>query len=73
MMSTDNKLQIYKMRVTSLIEEHADAMAQAQELHKQLQEANSKISKLEEQLRNINVQKEESTFTIDHDMVAANK
>lgn len=75
MSNIDNKLQIYKMRVSTLIEEHADAVSQAQDLHRQLQEANEKISQLEEQVRNNNVQKErkDPSFVIDHDVVSTKK
>lgn len=54
----DRKLQIYKIRVANLVEEHADALAQAQDTHGKLQEAQQKILKLEEDLRNRDVQKE---------------
>ncbi len=53
------KLQIYKIRVNSLLEEHADVLSQAQELHEKLQEAEQKIVELETQLRDRNVQEKE--------------
>lgn len=68
----ERKLQIYKLRVSSLLEEHADVLAQAQDLHQQLQEAQEKISQLEELLRKKNVQEKE-TVIIDHPMEASSK
>lgn len=60
MNNIDSKIQIYKMRINTLIDEHADALVQSQELYKQLQEANTKIAELENELRNRSVQKENS-------------
>lgn len=60
----ERKLQIYKLRVNSLLEEHADVLAQAQDLHQQLQEAQEKISKLEKSLKEKNVQEKEARVTI---------
>lgn len=55
----ERKLQIFKIRINNLLEEHADALAQAQEFHSKLQEAEEKIVELESRLRKTNVQKEE--------------
>lgn len=60
----ERKLQIYKLRVANLIEEHADALAQAQMFHQNLQDADKKISHLERLLKEKNVQKEESNHAI---------
>lgn len=73
MSNSDRKVQIYKMRLTALIDEHADALAQAQQFHQELQQSNNRIAELEEQLRNNDVQKEEPKVTIiDHDLVSTN-
>lgn len=60
----ERKLQIYKIRVNSLLDEHADALAQAQELHQKLQDSEQRIIGLEKQLRERNVQEKEPTHTI---------
>lgn len=67
----ERKMQIYKIRVTTLLEEHADVLAQAQDLHQQLQEAQDKISKLEGLLNEKNIQEER--IIIDQPMGATNK
>lgn len=64
----DRKLNILKMRISNLIDEHADALAQAQGFYQELQEAKAKISKLEDQLRNKNVQKEPKVTILEHSM-----
>lgn len=64
----DRKLNILKLRIGNLIDEHADALAQAQEFYQELQEAKEKISKLEDQLRNKNVQKEPKVTVLEHPM-----
>lgn len=74
MSNTDNKIQIYKMRINTLIDEHADALVQSQEFYKQLQEANTKIAELENELRNRSVQKENSEpFIINHPVETINE
>lgn len=60
----ERKLQIYKIRVANLMDEHADALAQAQDVHSKLQEAQQKILKLEEDLRNKDVQKENTDAVV---------
>lgn len=70
MSTNDDKLKIYKMRISTLIDEHADALSQAQELYKQLQEATNKISELEGKLGDQNVQKEDSKSKIINSTVA---
>ncbi len=73
-MSTSNdKLKIYKMRIATLIDEHADALSQAQEFYKQLQEATQKISELEEKLGDRDVQEEDSEPKIINSTVAPTK
>lgn len=69
---TERKLQIYKIRVNSLLEEHADVLAQAQELHEKLQNAEQKIKELEARLSEINVQEKTPRHTI-IDMDASKK
>ena len=64
----ENKINILKIRISNLIDEHADALAEAQGLHKQLQEARTKISDLEERLRNRNVQTQPEVTIIDAPM-----
>lgn len=66
----ENKINILKIRISNLIDEHADALAEAQGLHKQLQEARLKISDLEEMIRNKNVQKKPEVTIIDHSVEA---
>lgn len=61
---TERKLQIFRIRISNLLEEHADALAQAQELHAKLQEAEEKIGELESKLRKANVQEKEPNHTI---------
>lgn len=64
-------MNILKIRISSLIDEHADALAQAQQFHEELQEAKQKISKLENELRNRNVQKEPEVTIIEHPVESA--
>lgn len=64
MNNLDKKIQIYKMRISTLIDEHADALAQAQGFHSELQEAKIKISDLEQKLRNNNVQEKDTESII---------
>ena len=64
----ENKINILKIRISNLIDEHADALAEAQGLHKQLQEARGKISDLEERLTNKNLQTQPEVTIIDHPM-----
>lgn len=63
---SSKKENIFKIRINNLIEEHADALAQAQQLHEELQQAKLKISDLEDKLRNKNVQKEPEVTIIEH-------
>jgi predicted nucleic acid-binding Zn-ribbon protein len=67
----ENKISIYKMRITSLIDEHAEALAQAQELYKELQDATKKIADLEEKLRERNVQKNSETAIVSKSVATA--
>jgi len=62
--TNDRKMNILKIRVNNLIDEHADALAQAQELHHELQQAKIKISDLEQRLRDNDVQEKNSEITI---------
>lgn len=56
----ERKLNILKIRVNNLVEEHADVLANAQELHEQLSAAHQRIQELEAQLTGeTNVQAEE--------------
>ena len=62
----DRRINILKIRIATLIDEHADALAQAQQLHQELQESKKIISRLEQQLRNKDVQKEQKATIIEH-------
>lgn len=71
MNNLDRRIQIYKMRISTLIDEHADALAQAQELHSELKEAKIQISDLEQKLRNNNVQEKDTESIIISQSVGA--
>lgn len=65
------KYEILKTRISTLVEEHADALALAQvfrkdfnESYEKCQDAEKRIIILEEELRQRDVQKEESTTII---------
>lgn len=60
----ERKVNILKLRISSLIDEHAEIVIAAQDLHDQLQEAKTKIRQLEEELESKNVQKKEPGITI---------
>lgn len=64
---------ILKMRINSLIDEHAMALSQAQSLHQQLEEAKKTISTLEARLgTNVQENKEKPGVTIiEHDNLDA--
>lgn len=64
----ENKINILKIRITNLIDEHADALAEAQGLHKQLQEAKATIEDLQQKLRNKDVQTQPEVTIIEHSM-----
>lgn len=55
----ERKLQIFKIRINSLLEEHADVLAQAQELHEKLQKSEERIAELERELKSKDVQEKE--------------
>jgi hypothetical protein len=69
----ENKYNILKLRIANLIEEHADALAQGQILHKKLQEAREEIDNLQKKLEEKNVQKEKPTATIVNEPVETSK
>jgi len=70
----ERKLQVYRVRISNLIDEHAEALVQAQELHQKLQEEQEKVKNLEKLLKEKNVQEKEPSVTIiDHDMVSAKR
>jgi len=75
MKDLDKINNIFKMRINSLIEEHAVALAQAQSLHQELDEAKKNISILESRL-NSYVQKNEEkpgVRIIEHDHLDSSK
>lgn len=68
----ERKLQIFKIRINSLLEEHADVLAQAQELHEKLQQSEEKIAQLERELKSRDVQEKEPII-INHPVEASRK
>lgn len=60
----ENKYEILKARLINIIEEHADALALAQQFKQELTEAKIKISELEGKLNEKNTQEKEPGVTI---------